>query len=106
LPEIDIPKLTANKTTPQPEIVVKGSTLDLVFEEVIVLFPGKVVICTNILEAVDLAFKSFYVFNVKFGSASFSACQYLDYSIFSMKTTDTVLTTVRELAAFTGQSQI
>ena len=107
--EVDIVELLNNKQDPLPQIIAKGSMEELKFDEVYVMFEGKAVMCTNILEAVDLSFKAFYVFNFKFDNPSSAAWQYLDYAVYKMKPTTTVLSGVKELAAFAcseGDSQV
>jgi hypothetical protein len=100
LTEINLAELLSKKTDPLPQIIARGSMEQLLLEEVLVLFEGKAVVCNTILEAVDLSFKAFYVFNFKFNDASSAAWQFLDYAVYKMKTTTTVLSGVKELAAY------
>jgi hypothetical protein len=84
----------------QPRIVAVGARKDLVFNELFVFMCGKAIRCTTILEAIDLAFKSFYVFHVEFPSSCYGAWQFLDYCVYKMKVTSTVISTVKEITAF------
>ena len=83
-----------------PQIVVLGNKWDLNFRDFLVLFEGKAVKCMNLLEAVDVAFKSFYIFNIEFSNKCFGAWQFLDIAIYNMKPTCVILSAVKELSAF------
>lgn len=83
-----------------PQIYASGSKKNLKFEHVWVSFPGKAVKCSTIIEAVDLCFKSFYIFNCDFPTKCHGAWQFLEFCVYNMKTFSIILSSVKELAAF------
>jgi hypothetical protein len=97
---VDVDDALKRKDNQYPEVIAVGTKENLKFDEAFVLFEGKVVRCATILEAIDLAFKSFYIFKIEFPATCFGAWQFLDYAVFKMKTTCSVLSNVKELAAF------
>ncbi|OXA39834.1 uncharacterized protein LOC110860972 isoform X2 [Folsomia candida] len=89
-----------NKLDLYPQVYLVGSKESLIFEDFLVIFKRKIVKCTSVMEAVDLAFKSFYVFNIEFPTTCYGAWQFLDYVIYKMKPICPVMSSVKELAAF------
>ena len=98
--EADVEALVKDKEETYPEILALGRKYDLVIQDIFVLYKGKATKCNTLLEAVDLAYKSFYVFNIEFPKTCFGAYQFLDHCVYRMKQTSTVLSAVKELSAF------
>ncbi|OXA53362.1 hypothetical protein Fcan01_10323 [Folsomia candida] len=96
----DIQSLITSKTSNHPQVVAVGNKFNLDFTEFFVLFEGKGVKCDSLLQAIDLSFKSFYVFRIEFPSQCYGAYQFLDYAIYKMKPVCTVSSTVKELTAY------
>lgn len=96
----DIEGMITSKTSIHPQVVAVGNKFSLNFTEYFVLFKEKGIKCGTLLEAIDLAFKSFYVFHIEFPSHCFGAWQFLDFSVYKMKPSSTVLSTVKELSAY------
>lgn len=92
--------MITSKTSNHPQVVAVGNKFNLDFTEFFVLFEGKGVKCDSLLQAIDLSFKSFYVFRIEFPSQCYGAYQFLDYAIYKMKPVCTVSSTVKELTAY------
>jgi hypothetical protein len=90
------------KTDNLPQVYLVGRKERLNFEESFVIFSGSVVKCGGVLEAIDLAYKSFYVFNLEFPNSCFGAWQFLDYSVYKMKPVCPIDSNVKMLSAFVG----
>jgi hypothetical protein len=90
------------KTDDYPQVFFVGKKDSLDFQEFLVIYNGRIVKCDSALEALDLAFKSFYIFNIEFPKNCYGAWQFLDYVVYRMKSVCPILATVKMLAAFVG----
>ena len=98
--EADVQTIARLKPDTTPEVFAIGSKEEIIFEEVFVISKGKAIKCQTLLEAIDFACKSFYIFYMEFPTNCYGAYQFLDYCIYKMKPTSTVLSKVKELSAF------
>jgi hypothetical protein len=69
----DYDEYMKNKIDDYPEIYFMGSKNELLFTDFLVIFKGKIVKCSTALEAVDIAFKSFYLFKIEFPKSCYGA---------------------------------
>jgi hypothetical protein len=97
--EIDLDLLLSEKKTVHPQVVAVGIKSELKFLQYFVLFQDKAINCTSLLEALDLAYKSYYVFNIEFPGMCYGAYQFLDYAIYKMKPVCPVQSIGKELTA-------
>ncbi|CAG7718309.1 unnamed protein product [Allacma fusca] len=84
-------------------IMCKGDLESLELQNFFVAFNCKAIQRDTLLSAVDLAFKTFYVFNYQFPACCGSVWQFLDYQIYDMLQKNPLTPGISELAAFLGQ---
>jgi len=99
--QTDISQLASKESVrSHPFVVCKRDLYKLDVEEFFVILANKAIKCDSLIAAIDLAFKSFYVFNISFPDSCYGAWQFIDCYLFEMKQKKSVCSSVKAIAAF------
>ena len=74
-----------NKTTTKPFIVVIGDSTSFIFTDFYLYHNGQLLKLDNFLQAVNIWFKSFAVFNLPFPMEAYGIFSFLDSVVFELK---------------------
>ena len=93
-------KAEKSRTPLQPQILVLGSSiLDPVSSYVIV--SDTIVYCVDaVIEAIDICFKSFYVFELEYPSQALDPWMFIQHMIFNLASSDKESLRLRELKGY------